>query len=204
MINEKQEHHEAVDEERICFFELKDVEIEDFDAEGFVLDIGGGGEGIIGKLKGAQVVAIDHQRKELQETAPGPLKIVMDATDLQFLDESFATATAFFTLMYIDPGDLQAVFDEVFRVLKPSGRFLIWDVVIPSRGDAEQDIAAYPFRFVLPGETIETGYGVRWPEDGRALSAYVRLAEAAGFDIKTHHKDEHVFHVELVKPESET
>jgi SAM-dependent methyltransferase len=198
-MNDDREHHEAVDEERICFFELKDVEIEDFDAEGFVLDVGGGGEGVIGKLKGAQVVAIDRQREELQETAPGPLKIVMDATDLQFLNESFATATAFFTLMYIDPGDLQAVLDEVFRVLEPGGRFLIWDVIIPPRGDAEQDIAAYPFRFVLPGETIETGYGVRWPEDGRALSAYVRLAEAAGFTVETHHKDEHVFYLELVK-----
>jgi len=198
-MSEQQDHHEPIDEDRICFFKLKEVEVEDFDAEGFVLDIGGGGEGVIGKLKGNQVVTIDPQRKELEEAAPGPLKIVMDATDLQFLDETFATATSFFTLMYIDSTALSSVFDEVFRVLKPSGRFLIWDVNIPPREDAEQDIAAYPFRFILPGEEIETGYGVRWPENGRKTSEYVRLAEAAGFDVETHQKDEHVFYIELVK-----
>jgi SAM-dependent methyltransferase len=198
-MHEKHDHHEPIDENRICFFKLKEIEVNDFDTDGFVLDIGGGGEGVIGKLKGKRVVTIDPQRKELEEAAPGPLKIVMDATDLQFLDETFATATSFFTLMYIESDALSSVFDEVFRVLKPGGRFLIWDVNIPPRENAEQDIAAYPFRFILPGEEIETGYGVRWPENGRKISEYVALAEAAGFRVESHHKDEHVFHIELVK-----
>jgi SAM-dependent methyltransferase len=201
-MNKQEDHHEAIDEERICFFEMKDLEVEDVDTEDLILDIGGGGEGVIGQLKGAQVVAIDPSREELEDAAPGPLKIVMDATDLQFLDESFTTATTFFTLMYIDPQDLRAVFNEVFRVLTPGGRFLIWDVIIPPRGDAKQDIAAYPFRFILPDREIETGYGVRWPEDGRQTSEYVALAEAAGFRVKTHRKDDHVFYLELVKRET--
>jgi len=45
------------------------------------LDIGGGGEGVIGQMKGKQVIAIDPNRRELEEAADGPLKIVMDARE---------------------------------------------------------------------------------------------------------------------------
>jgi exopolyphosphatase/guanosine-5'-triphosphate,3'-diphosphate pyrophosphatase len=66
-----------------------------------VLDIGGGGEGVIGRLKGRDAVAVDIRKEELEEAVDGPLKIIMDARDLKFLDESFHTATAFFSMMYI-------------------------------------------------------------------------------------------------------
>jgi hypothetical protein len=61
-----------------------DVVLPDFPAQGLILDIGGGGEGVIGQLKGKQVVAIDLSRQELDE-APGEplLKIVMDAYPLR-------------------------------------------------------------------------------------------------------------------------
>jgi ubiquinone/menaquinone biosynthesis C-methylase UbiE len=82
-------------------FEMQEITVEDFSADGPILDIGGGGEGIIGRMKTTQVVAIDISREELADAPAGPLKIVMDATDLKFLDGSFATATSFYTLMYI-------------------------------------------------------------------------------------------------------
>lgn len=66
-----------------------------------ILDIGGGGEGIIGLLYGSKVVAIDQRKKELEEAPEGPLKIVMDARELNFLDNSFDAVTSFFTLMYV-------------------------------------------------------------------------------------------------------
>jgi len=37
-------------------------------ADGFILEIGGGGEGIIGGLKGKQVIAIDRNEEKLEET----------------------------------------------------------------------------------------------------------------------------------------
>ena len=64
-------------------FEQVALEVKDFESEGFVLDIGGGGEGVIGRLKGKDVVAIDIRRDELEEAVEGPLKIVMDARDLE-------------------------------------------------------------------------------------------------------------------------
>ena len=80
------------------------IEMEPIDAEGFILDIGGGGEGIIGRLNGREVVAIDLSSEELEETENDALKIVMDATDLRFVPSTFAAATSFFTLLYVDRG----------------------------------------------------------------------------------------------------
>ena len=64
--------------------------------EGFILDIGGGGEGIIGKLNGKHVIAVDTVERELEETHDEALKITMDATDLKFLLNSFDVRTTFF------------------------------------------------------------------------------------------------------------
>ena len=134
-----------ISEERLFFFEKQEIVVNDFDSAGYILDIGGGGEGVIGKLKGKQVIAIDPSKRELEEAAAGPLKIVMDARDLQFLDGSFSTATSFFTLMYIKAPDHEKVFNEVFRVLAPGGVFLIWDVIFPQRPDANKDVAVFLF-----------------------------------------------------------
>jgi hypothetical protein len=57
------------------------IELSPLETKGFILDIGGGGEGIIGKLNGTQVVAIDTSERELAETKNEALKVVMDATD---------------------------------------------------------------------------------------------------------------------------
>ena len=60
------------------------------------------GEGIIGNLNGNQVVAIDKNERELKETQNEALKIVMDATELKFLSQSFDVCTSFFSLMYFN------------------------------------------------------------------------------------------------------
>src|SRR5512140_1179824 len=109
--------HKNPSPESIWQAERQLVTVEDFPSQGSILDIGGGGEGVIGQLKGRQVIAIDLIKRELEDAPTGPLlKIVMDARDLKFLDGSFATATVFFTFMYIDPGDHAKVFQEIRRV----------------------------------------------------------------------------------------
>ena len=163
-------------------FKRLDVIVEDFQAQGLILDIGGGGEGVIGQLKGERVIAIDISKRELEEAPPGPLKLIMDARDLKFLDNSFNTATIFFTLMYIDGQDHQKVFSEVSRVLRPGGRLLIWDVLFPRRPEGEK-MGVFPLSITLPQKTIKTGYGVRWPEEGRELDHFLHLAENNGFKV---------------------
>ena len=165
------------------FFDRQPFTVADFEAAGYVLDIGGGGEGIIGRMKPRQVVAIDLYKRELLEAPPGPLKVVMDATDLKFLDGSFDTVTAFFSLMYMKPDVQKKVFAEVSRVLRPGGRWLIWDAVIPTAADKETTGPVFRFLFQLPNETVQTGYGTLWPEQPLDVAWYRNLAKEAGFRI---------------------
>jgi SAM-dependent methyltransferase len=193
--------HKRLAQEKVYRFGRLEVEVEDFPAEGLILDIGGGGEGVIGQLKGRQVVAIDLLKRELED-APGKplLKIVMDARDLKFLDRSFSTATVFFTFMYIAGSDHAKVFQELYRVLAPGGRLLIWDVIFPTRPDESKDAAVFPLRIRLPDKEIMTGYGVMWPDNEQGLPHYLELAREAGFEVVSQKEKVRWFHLELRKP----
>jgi ubiquinone/menaquinone biosynthesis C-methylase UbiE len=184
-------------------FERQDFVVTDFQAPGYVLDIGGGGEGIIGQMKSAQVVAIDVSRRELEEAPAGPLKIVMDATDMKFLDKSFDTVTAFFSLMYMRQEIQRKVFAEALRVLTPGGRWLVWDAVIPTRLEKQTKGPVFRFRFQLPDKVVQTGYGTLWPEEPMDLDYFTGLARRAGFEIAKAEQQPGVFQtftLELRKP----
>ncbi|MGD8968224.1 MAG: class I SAM-dependent methyltransferase [Anaerolineae bacterium] len=187
-------------DDSILYWPRQDIVVDDFDAAGYILDIGGGGEGVIGQLKGDRVIAIDKQRRELDEAAPGGLKIVMDATDLKFLDSTFQCATAFFSLMYIKDNDIDLVFGEAYRVLVPGGRFLIWDAVLPTRPDTDKDVVAVMLTVKLPGREIETGYGTPWPSEERSSAYYAQSAQNAGFDVVAQRPMDRLFYLELRKP----
>ncbi len=146
-----------------------------------ILDLGGGGEGVIGRLRGKQVTAIDLRQGELDDAPQGPIKVVADARALPFADRSFDAATAFFFLMYVAAEDRPKVLREAHRVLRPGGTLRIWDVTIPSAG--KQKLFVVPVKTLLPGRTIRTAYGVPWA--GREMSAHgiADLARVAGFSV---------------------
>jgi len=176
-----------------------EVVVPDFPAQGLILDIGGGGEGVIAQLKGKQVVAIDLSKRELVEAPGEPLiKIVMDARDLKFLDATFSTATVFFTFMYIDPADHAKIFQELQRVLAPGGRLLIWDAIFPKKTDPGQLTVLFPLHIKLPKADINTGYGVKLIEE-QGIAHFVELAKAAGLDVVAQTSEKGWFHLELKK-----
>ncbi len=149
-----------------------------------ILDLGGGGAGVIGQLFGKAVTAVDLRQSELDETPNGPFKVVADARNLPFETNHFATATAFYFFMYLDSTDYQAVLNEAFRTLEPGGDFYIWDTVIQEQGTDSATLFAVPVAVKLPNQWIKTAYGVAWK--GRLLNATIlgKLAETAGFIVQ--------------------
>jgi ubiquinone/menaquinone biosynthesis C-methylase UbiE len=147
--------------------------------EGRLIDIGGGGEGVIAQAAGAGVVAIDKLASEVNEAkgkAPGTLWAVADASALPFGDQSFDHATAFFSCMYMSGDGLAKVFRETGRVLKTGGEFLIWDA--PMRPTSQ--VFAIRLRVDLPGRrTVHTIYGVKAKD--QSAPAFSRLLQESGF-----------------------
>lgn len=173
------------------------IELKPLAVDGFVLDIGGGGEGVIGRLMGRQVVAIDKSRSELEETVNEALKVEMDATDLKFLDVSFDAVTSFYTLMYMDDETHLKVLREAYRVLKKGGALHVWDVAM------DPGATGKPFILVsvearLPGETIETSYGHRLDKK-LTIDSLSALVEDVGFTVAESMKLQDSFYLVLRK-----
>lgn len=183
--------------ENELWLDTHDLSIEDFPAEGYILDICGGGEGVIGQLKGEQVISIDRSRRELEEAKSQNLKIIMDATNLQFLDNSFNTAAIFFGFMYMNKESRIKTFEEVKRVLKPQGRFLIWALTIPELKEKNKEVIIIPVRVILPDREFETGYGV--PIRPQNKQFFIEIAEKLDFKLLSEKVTGETFYLEFEK-----
>ena len=147
---------------------------------GRVLDIGGGGEGVIAQAGGAGVVAIDKLASEIHEArdkAPDSPWMVADATELPYQSGCFDSATAFFSCMYMPDDVKEGVFRETRRVLKKGGEFWIWDVHMAPRSK----VFAIRLQVDLYDKhTINTVYGVRAKD--QSAGSIQSLLHKAGFE----------------------
>ena len=148
--------------------------------QGRVIDIGGGGEGVIAQAGGAGIIAIDKYISEIHEArqkGPDTLWVTADATELPYTDSCFDNATAFFSCMYMPDDAKEIVFRETRRVLKTGGEFWIWDAHMAPKGNV------FAIRLqveILGGHTINTVYGVKARDQSAA--SICRLLQQAGFE----------------------
>lgn len=122
---------------------------------GTILDVGGGGEGIVGRVYGAAVTAIDNRQDELDEAPEGTHKLLMDARAMAFTDGVFDNATLFYSLMYMPLDARGAVFREIHRVLAPEGQLFVWDADIDRATPFVTDLRVH-----CGAEAVKTTYGV--------------------------------------------
>lgn len=160
-----------------------------------ILDIGGGGEGIMGLVYGHRVVAIDPRLDELEDAPEGPLKIVMDAKELSFLRNSFDAVTSFFTLMYINNDDHKQVFNEVYRVLKDNGEFILWDAEISEYDGGIKDIFVIQLTINTPIKEIKTGYGISRRNKSQNIEYFTEMGKSVGFKVVREEIEEQVFKI---------
>lgn len=150
------------------------------DIAGRILDLGGGGQGVIGRIYGRAVTAIDIRPDELED-APGDFeRICMDARQLELPDGCFDAVTAFYFLMYLFPEDMGAVFSEAARVLKSGGRMYVWDAVYSS---AFPEPHLVELNIDAAGERISTTYGVLGEGMGLSRGDVLRCASEAGLEL---------------------
>jgi ubiquinone/menaquinone biosynthesis C-methylase UbiE len=135
---------------------------------GRVVDIGGGGEGVIAQAGGARVVAIDRRVSEIHEAKGNAVNatwVVADATRLPCKSHCLDGATAFFSCMYMSDDINRKAFREAERALKKGGELWIWDAQMVPRGE----MFAIRLRVdVRDQRTIHTTYGVRAKEQSAA------------------------------------
>ena len=166
----------------IYFSELHQIDLKEIQLKGQILDIGGGGEGIIGQFAGPHVISIDPSERELKEAESDCVKIIMNGKDLKFLEETFDTITIFFTMMYIPRPDQKKVLKEAYRVLKSKGQLLLWDLTIPDRPETEKDTYALKLEVDIGKKKISTGYGTRWGKKFN-IERYLDLGKTVGFKV---------------------
>jgi SAM-dependent methyltransferase len=100
---------------------------------GRVLDVGCGTGTLAGRLAAAGfgVTGIDPSQGMLDvmaDTVPLVGRVRGEGSDLPFADETFDVAITVAALHHVaDPADVRTTLMEMVRVLRPSGRIVVWD-----------------------------------------------------------------------------
>ena len=193
MINKK------IDWSRIFAIKEQKVNLSNIRLEGLILDIGGGGQGVIGQFKKDKVIAIDHNKRELEEAPEGGLKIIMDAGELKFLNNTFDTVTSFFTFMYIPKSEHQKIFKEIYRVLKKDGNLVLWDVITPKRENQIYEMFSLPLKIKTNDKELDAGYGVFWGKKEQNSEYFQELSKKVGFSEVEFISDDQIFYLRVKK-----
>lgn len=188
-----------IKEERYSHTNMQYVNLKRFDFVDTILDIGGGGDGVIGLLYGKKVIAIDKLEEELLETNNDAVNIVMDACNLDFSSKKFDMVTFFYSLMYMNKTTKDQALKEAMRVLKPGGRLEIWDTEVPEFLENNKDIQVADISINIDGIKLKTSYGVRIEDKQQTLKSISLILKKYSDSIITPKKEGQAFHIILKK-----
>ncbi|KXH70071.1 MAG: hypothetical protein AM326_04650 [Candidatus Thorarchaeota archaeon SMTZ-45] len=159
------------------------IKLERVTTEGLILDIGGGGEGLVSRIEGERVCALDIRMSEIKEAqihGNSSNWFVADGGHLCFKDSVFDTVTLWFSLGFMsDWNTKRTVLEEAYRVLKRNGKLSILASRIPEIGDS----LIFWVTFTFPDGTLsKTGYGLRGGQN-QTLPRILEIVSEVGFDL---------------------
>jgi ubiquinone/menaquinone biosynthesis C-methylase UbiE len=181
---------------RLLFTQAQKITIDTI-PNGSVIDIGGGGEGVIAQIGKDKVTVIDKRQEEIDEArskAPTSKWVLADATSLEYDTGYFDNATAFFSGMYMSIETFEEVCKEVYRVLKNNGEFWLWDAKISKN----KGLFIIRLSITLPnGKKIRTGYGSRIKT--RSLSEIQQKLRNTKFQVEIIENHQKWFFLKAIK-----
>jgi ubiquinone/menaquinone biosynthesis C-methylase UbiE len=101
--------------------------------------------------------------------------------------------------MYIKQEDHKKVMIEIYRVLKPGGYFMLWDVNIPKYSEGMKDIYVMPIEIELQNDLVKTSYGTSWKGREQDKSYFVKMAEDIGFKPEDKDEQDQVYYIKFKK-----
>jgi ubiquinone/menaquinone biosynthesis C-methylase UbiE len=162
------------------------IELNELPKNRLILDIGGGGEGLVSRIGGRQIFAVDYRMSKILEARihnPPANWFVSDAQFLPFHRNSFDMATLWFSLGYMkDWAIKERVLSQAFEAIKKNGKLSI----LASRIDCKEKRFIFNALFALPDGTVtKVGYGVHGNQE-QTLDRVCSLLRKVGFvDLQT-------------------
>jgi len=167
----------------VCRSAVQRIRLEAIPGNGPILDIGAGGEGLVSRIAGSRVCAVDIRIEKIREAqiygAPANW-IVGDARHLCFKEGVFEWATFWFSLAYMRTPEVKRLaLREAYRVLSAGGMLSI----LAARVTCGKQKFCFRALFEFPnGELSQVGYGVRGDQN-QTIDGVSQLIRAAGFSI---------------------
>lgn len=101
--------------------------------------------------------------------------------------------------MYVPVANHLTILQEIHRMLKLNGEFVLWDLKIPNKWDYKQKIYGLYLEVKINDRIIETGYGTKRQEKEQNMQYNIDLAKIIGFQVKEQHEKEHTFFIRFIK-----
>ncbi len=178
---------------------IQKVCLNSIDVGGLILDVGGGGEGLVARIGGDKVCAVDINLDKIREARihkESANWFNCDGRNLCFKSKVFDMATLWFALGYMRTWQMkESVLREVYRVLKDEALLSIW----ACRVDCEEAAAIIRTDISFPnGTTSRFGFGLVGQQD-QTLETVSMLLESVGFTVERILNQDYVFYVSCKK-----